>query len=82
MNGDNVLNYVNYNFVGIEFNQNVPTVDGSNITHLHVDIYIPNDFDPASTLRINLRDFGADDSFDGGDDTVVSFVISSIPLLP
>ncbi len=77
VNGDNVLNYVNYNFVGIEFNQNVPTIDGTNMTHLHVDIYIPDDFDPASTLRINLRDFGADDSFDGGDDAIVSLVISA-----
>ena len=77
VNGDNVLNYINYNFVGIEFNQNVPTIDGSNMTGLHVDIYIPDDFDPASTLRINLRDFGADQSFDGGDDTLISTVISA-----
>ena len=77
VNGDNVLNYVNYNFVGIEFNQNVPTIDGSNMTHLHVDIYIPDDFDPASTLRINLRDFGPNDAFDGGDDAIVALVLST-----
>ncbi|HLA55018.1 MAG TPA: hypothetical protein VK623_02875, partial [Flavobacterium sp.] len=36
--GDNVLNYTNFNFVGIEFSS--PTVDASGMSHLHVDLYI------------------------------------------
>ena len=76
VNGDNVLNYENYNFVGIEFNQNVPTINGSAMTKMHVDIFVPDSFDPASTLRINLVDFGADAAFGGGDDSSVSTTIS------
>ncbi|MGB5263378.1 MAG: glycosyl hydrolase family 16, partial [Lutimonas sp.] len=77
VNGDKVLNYENYNFVGIEFNQNVPTVNASEMTRMHVDIFIPNSFDPESTLRINLVDFGADDEFGGGDNSTVSITLST-----
>ena len=77
VNGDNVLNYINYNFVGIEFNQNVSTIDASGMTHLHMDIYIPDTFDQASTLRINLVDFGVDQSFGGGDDTPIATVLNT-----
>ena len=77
VNGDNVLNYINYNFVGIEFNQNVPTIDGSAMDFLHVDIFIPEAFDPGSTLRINLRDYGADGAFAGDDDSIISTVLST-----
>jgi len=69
VNGNSVLNYENFNFVGIEFNQNVPTIDGSNMTTLSVDIYLPNTVPPGSAFAVNLRDFGADDSFGGGDDS-------------
>ncbi len=77
INGDHILNYENYNFVGIEFNKNVPTIDASEMTTMHVDIFIPNSFDPASTIRINLVNFGADGAFGGGDDTSVSKVLST-----
>lgn len=77
INGDNILNYENYNFVGIEFNNNVPTIDATEMTILHLDIFIPNSFDPASTIKINLRDFGSDKEFDGGDDSIVSTLIST-----
>lgn len=70
--GDDVLYYLNFNFVGIEFNQSVPTINGSLATHLHFDIFIPVN-PPANTgLRIDLVDFGPDDSFAGGDDTTRS----------
>ncbi|MGN8225102.1 Ig-like domain-containing protein [Gracilimonas sp. BCB1] len=77
VNGDNVLNYENFNFVGIEFNQNVPTIDASNMNTLSVDIYLPNDVPSGSAFAVNLRDFGADDSFGGGDDTIASTVINT-----
>ena len=83
VNGDKVLNYENYNFVGIEFNQNVPTINGTDMTKMHLDIFVPDSFDPASTIRVNLVDFGADAGFGGGDDASVSVIISanSIPAL-
>lgn len=77
VNGDMVLNYENYNFVGIEFNQNVPTINATDMSRMHLDIFVPDSFDPASTLRVNLIDFGADAAFDGGDDSSVSIIISS-----
>ena len=71
------MNYENFNFVGIEFNQNVPTINASDMTRMHLDIFIPNSFDPESTLRINLVDFGADDEFGGGDNSTVSITLST-----
>jgi len=77
VNDDWVLNYENYNFVGIEFNQDVPTINGTDMTRMHLDIFVPDSFDPGSTLRVNLIDFGADGDFGGGDDSSVSVIISS-----
>ncbi|WP_141402362.1 hypothetical protein [Sediminicola luteus] len=77
VDGDHVLNYINYNFVGIEFNKEVPTIDATEMTHLHVDIYIPEALDPNATWRVNLRDFGADGNFDGGDDTIASQLLTT-----
>lgn len=72
VDGNNILGYDNFNFVGIEFNQNVPTIDGSEMTHLRMDLFFPDEIPANSVLRITLRDFGADDSFDGGDDTIAA----------
>jgi hypothetical protein len=73
VNGDNVLNYTNFNFVGIEFS--TPTVDASGMSHLHVDIFIPNAVPAGATFQIELIDFGADGAFGGGNDT--SFTVNS-----
>lgn len=77
VNGNRVLNYENFNFVGIEFNQNVPTINGSSMTHLRMDIFIPNQFGANPALRVTLRDFGADGSFGGNDDTTVSLNLTT-----
>lgn len=77
VNGDRVLNYENFNFVGIEFNQNVPTIDATEMTSLKMDIFIPGTLPPGATLRINLVDFGADASFGGGDDTTIRKTITA-----
>jgi hypothetical protein len=44
---------------------------------LSLDVFFPDDVPVNSQLNVNLRDFGADDSFDGGDDTIVSTSIST-----
>jgi hypothetical protein len=67
VNGDNVLNYTIFNFVGIEFSS--PTVNASSMTHLHVNTYFPGAIAPGRQLRIIVVDFGADGAFGGGDDT-------------
>jgi hypothetical protein len=77
VDGNDVLGYENFNFVGIEFNQNVPTIDASEMDFLSLDVFFPDGVPTNSTLNVNLRDFGADDSFANGDDTIVSTSIST-----
>jgi len=57
VNGDNILNYINFNFVGIQFTS--PTVNATTMTHLHVDIFIPNTISANSQFRIEMVDFGS-----------------------
>lgn len=65
--GDNVLNYTNFNFVGIEFSN--PTVNATSMTHIHLDVFIPGPVAPGRQLRVLVIDFGANGIFGGGDDT-------------
>ena len=67
VDGDNVLNYTNFNFVGIEFS--TPTVDASGMSHLNVSLYFPNALPAGATFQVQLVDFGADGAFGGGNDT-------------
>ncbi|TAE10392.1 MAG: glycosyl hydrolase family 16 [Bacteroidetes bacterium] len=65
--GDNVLNYNNFNFVGIEFS--APTVNATSMTHFHMNAFFPGTVAPGRQLRVILVDFGANGVFGGGDDT-------------
>ncbi|MEQ1745546.1 MAG: Ig-like domain-containing protein [Saprospiraceae bacterium] len=56
VNGDNILHYTDFNFVGIQFTS--PTVDATAMTHLHVDIYLPNTLPAAGRLKIEVVDNG------------------------
>ncbi len=58
INGDHVLHYYDFNFVGIQFAS--PTVDATAMTHLHLDIYLPNQLNAGAQFQIELVDFGAD----------------------
>ena len=64
---DNVLNYTNFNFVGIQFS--TPTINASLMSHLHVDLYMPNAIAAGSNFKINVIDWGANGVYAGGDDT-------------
>jgi hypothetical protein len=75
VNGNNVLGYDNFNFVGIEFNQNVPTIDASDMTNLKMSVFFPNEVPEGSALRVVLVDVGSDGSVGGGDDSSVSSVL-------
>jgi len=69
VNGNNVLGYENFNFVGIEFHINVPTIDGSDMTHLRMDLFFPDEIPANSALRLRLvNDVG-------GNETVASTTI-------
>ena len=80
VNGDNILNYTIFNFVGIEFSS--PTVNATSMTHFHLDAFIPGPIAPGRQLRVIVVDFGPNAAFGGGDDTrhsttfTVPFVVS------
>ena len=69
VNGDAVLVYNNFNFVGIQFTS--PTVNATSMTHLHMDIWIPNAVNPGDKLAVKLVDMGPDGTLDGNDPTLV-----------
>lgn len=57
VNGDHILNYTDFNFVGIEFS--APTINATAMTHLHVDIYLPNPLSSNAQIRFEMVNFGA-----------------------
>jgi len=59
---DDVLNYTNFNFVGIQFTG--PTIDATDMTHVHLDIFVPNEVQPGDILQIRVVDLGTDGTFD------------------
>ncbi len=67
--GDNIISYTDLNFVGIQFAQDVSTIDASEMTHLHLDLLITEAIEDGDFLRIGLTDIGADNAFGGGDDS-------------
>ncbi len=64
--GDSAKKYTNLVFAGIEFTSE--TVDATNMTHLRMDIWTPDETTMAA-FRVKLVDFGADGVFGGDDDT-------------
>lgn len=67
INGDDILHYYNFNFVGIQFSN--PTVDATSKPNLHLNMYIPGEVPPNLDFLITIRDFGPDQQDGGGDDT-------------
>ena len=64
--GDDTKKYTNLVFAGIEFTSQ--TIDASDMTHFHMDIWTPDPTDDPATFNIKLVDFGADGAYGGGDD--------------
>lgn len=77
--GDGVLNYTNFNFVGIQFD--IPTLNVSSLTHFHMDIFIPGTLPVGSNFQIKLVDFGANAVEGGGDDTSHNLIFTSPKLV-
>lgn len=67
--GDHILNYTDFNFVGNGFSN--PTVDASSMSYLHFDIFVPKGT-VNGKMKITVRDYGANGTYDGGDDATVS----------
>jgi hypothetical protein len=62
---DEILRYKNLNFVGIQFT--TPSIDVSEMTHLHLDIWTPEETSNGEAFKVLLFDLGPDGTFDGGD---------------
>ncbi|OEK08973.1 hypothetical protein A8C32_13795 [Flavivirga aquatica] len=79
INGDNIIKYTELNFVASEFKN--PTVNASEMTHLHIDVQIENELQFGDFIRIQLGDFGPNGAFDGGGDDSSGSVTFSSPTL-
>ncbi|MBS4035161.1 MAG: hypothetical protein KGZ85_11900 [Ignavibacterium sp.] len=81
INGDDVKLYTNLNFNGIEFASQ--TIDATQMTHFHMDIWTPDPTAPPAAFKVLLVDFGADGVFGGGDDVSheLTFTANSNPAL-
>ena len=78
VNGDNILSYENFNFVGHQFGS--PTVDGSQMTHFHFDVFIPGTLPSGARLKVTIKDFGANGADGGGDDTTQEYTVPTAGL--
>jgi hypothetical protein len=67
VNGNNILNYTNFNFVGNQFAN--PTVDATVKSNLHINMYIPGNIPSNLDFLISIVNFGPDQVDGGGDDT-------------
>jgi hypothetical protein len=75
IDNNKTLQYTLLNFVGIEFV--TQTVDISEMTHFHMNIWTPDPTAAPAAFKIKLVDFGADNGFGGGDDTEHEITINS-----
>ncbi len=60
VNGDHILNYTNFNFVGVQFSS--PTIDATGMTHVYFDMYIPNTLPGDAQFKIELVNEGTEGS--------------------
>lgn len=67
IDGNNMISYSNFNFVGNQFAN--PTVNATVKSNLHINMYIPNSVPADMDFLITVVDFGADQADGGGDDT-------------
>lgn len=78
VNNDHVLNYTNFNFVGIQMTS--PTVNASSMSHLRMDMYLPNAVAAGSSFTIKVADFGADGVYGGTDDKTGQYTVNTASL--
>jgi hypothetical protein len=67
VNGDAILNYTDFNYVGTQTAN--PLVDASSMTMVHFDLYIPGPVPSNFDFLISIEDWGANGVDNGGDDS-------------
>lgn len=53
--GGQVINYTDLNFVGIGTFLDVPSINATNMTHLHLDIYVNEPLDSGDFIRVAIN---------------------------
>ena len=76
VNGDNILNYTNFNFVGIQMSS--PTVDASGMSTMHMDMFVPDAIESGATFTIQVVDYGDDGVYGNDDSSHTTTVTSSL----
>jgi hypothetical protein len=79
--GNDVKRYTNVVFTGTEFTSQ--PVNGGEMTHFRMDLWTPDATDAPKVFKIKLVDFGANGTYDGGDDVEheLSLTASSTPAI-
>ncbi len=80
INGDNILNYTNFNYVGIAMAN--PTLNASAMTRVHFNMYIPNSIPPNFSFLISIEDWGPNQIDNGGDDTRQQIFVNASQVQP
>lgn len=75
--GNDFLNYENFNFVGHQFSN--PVIDATEMTHFHLDVFVPGDVPAGAKLVVTIKDFGPNGK-DGIDDITQQFTIQNSEL--
>jgi hypothetical protein len=78
INGDDLIKYSQFNFVGIQFSQ--PTINASQMTYVHVDLKVLNTTGARNSIKIKLVDFGADGVYGGLIDSSHEYTFNSSSL--
>lgn len=65
--GNDTKKYTNFAFAGIEFTSQ--PIDATGMTHFHIDIWTPDPTAAPASFNVKIVDFGANGTFQGGDDT-------------
>lgn len=75
INGDDIIKYSQFNFVGTQFAQ--PTINASQMNFFHIDVKVQNATGAGNSFKIALNDFGANAVFGGGDDSGQQITITN-----
>jgi hypothetical protein len=65
VNGDAVINYTVFNFVGIGTFEGVPSINTTEMTHLHIDIKVNENIDASDFITVQLLNSVGDNETSG-----------------
>ena len=66
IDGNDTKLFTNLSYAGIEFTSQ--TIDATDMTHFHMDLWTPDNTDDPSVFKVKIVDFGADGAWGGDDD--------------